>query len=45
MLSGANADALQSLILRIEPYAQGGTLAHLTDAATTVPDDAPLTLF
>jgi hypothetical protein len=45
VLSGANADALQSLILRIEPYAHGGTLAHLTDAATTVPDDAPLTLF
>jgi hypothetical protein len=44
-LTGANADALQSLILRIEPYAHGGTLAHLTDDATTVPDDAPLTLF
>ena len=44
-LSGANADALQSLILRIEPYAAGGTLAHLCDAATTVTDDAPLTLF
>jgi hypothetical protein len=44
-LSGSNADALESLILRIEPYAQGGTLAHLTDHPTTVPDDAPLTLF
>jgi len=44
-LTGANADAIQSLILRLEPYCQGGTLAHITDHATTVPDDAPLTLF
>ena len=44
-LTGANADAIQSLILRIEPYAQEGTLAHLCDQETTVPDDAPLTLF
>ncbi len=44
-LVGANADALQSLLLRLEPYSEGGTLAHLADAATTVPDDAPLTLF
>jgi hypothetical protein len=44
-LNGANADAIQSLILRIEPYAQGGTLAHVCDHATTVPDDSPLTLF
>jgi type IV secretory pathway VirB4 component len=44
-LTGANADALQSLILRLEPYCEGGTLAHLADQPTTVPDDAPLTLF
>jgi len=44
-LSGANADAIQSLRLRLEPYSQGGTLAHLADRETTVPDDAPLTLF
>lgn len=44
-LSGANADAIQSLRLRLEPYSHGGTLAHLADQETTVPDDAPLTLF
>ncbi len=44
-LSGANADALESLILRLEPYCQGGTLAHIADQETTVPGDAPLTLF
>jgi hypothetical protein len=44
-LTGSNADALQSLILRLEPYCDGGTLAHIADHATTVPDDAPLTLF
>ena len=44
-LTGSNADALQSLILRLEPYCKGGTLAHIADHATTVPDDAPLTLF
>jgi type IV secretory pathway VirB4 component len=44
-LTGANADALQSLILRLEPYCEGGTLAHVADHHTTVPDDAPLTLF
>jgi hypothetical protein len=44
-LAGANADALQSLLLRLEPYSEGGTLAHIADRATTVPDDAPLTLF
>ena len=36
---------MQSLILRLEPYCQGGTLAHIADHPTTVPDDAPLTLF
>ena len=44
-LAGANADALQSLILRLEPYCEGGTLAHIADRPTTVPDNAPLTLF
>jgi hypothetical protein len=44
-LSGANADTLESLILRLEPYCEGGTLAHIADHPTTVPDDAPLTLF
>jgi hypothetical protein len=44
-LGGANADALQSLILRIQPLARGGSLAHVCDAETTVPEDAPVTLF
>ena len=44
-LTGSNADALQSLILRLEPYCEGGTLAHIADKPTTVPDDAPITLF
>jgi hypothetical protein len=44
-LTGANADAIQSLRLRLEPYSDGGTLAHIADSETTVPDDAPLTLF
>ncbi len=37
-LSGANADKLQSLLLRLGPTAHGGTLAHIADAPTTVPD-------
>jgi len=44
-LTGANADAIQSLILRLEPYCQDGTLAHIADHQTTVEADAPLTLF
>ena len=36
---------MQSLILRLEPYCSDGTLAHIADQPTTVPDDAPLTLF
>ncbi len=44
-LSGSNADALQSLMLRLEPYCEGGTLAHIADRPTTVPDGAPVTLF
>ena len=44
-LTGANADRLQSLLLRLEPYGQDGSLAHIADRATTVPADTPLTLF
>ena len=44
-LSGQNADKLESLLLRLEPYGQDGPLAHITDRPTTVPDDAPIVLF
>jgi hypothetical protein len=44
-LTGANADVLQSLIVRLEPFCEGGAFAHLTDAQTTVPDETTLTLF
>jgi hypothetical protein len=44
-LHGAVADALQSLIVRLEPYCEGGAFAHLADHPTTVPVDVPLTLF
>jgi hypothetical protein len=44
-LEGANADKLQSVLLRLAPYGQDGTLAHIADAPTTVPQDAPLVLF
>jgi hypothetical protein len=44
-LTGANADRLQSLLLRLEPYGQDGSLSHIVDAATTVPADTPLTVF
>jgi hypothetical protein len=44
-LTGANADRLQSVLLRLEPYGQDGSLAHVADRATTVPVDTPLTLF
>jgi hypothetical protein len=44
-LAGANADAIQSLMLRLEPYCEGGTLAHIADRQTTVTDSSPLTLF
>jgi len=44
-LTGANADRLQSLLLRLEPYGDRGSLAHIADRATTVPADTPLTLF
>ena len=44
-LSGANADKLQSLLLRLGPYGEGGTLAHIAEHATTVSEDAPVVLF
>jgi hypothetical protein len=44
-LSGANADKLQSLLLRLGPYGQDGTLAHIADRQTTVSEDAPVVLF
>ena len=44
-LTGANADKLQSLLLRLGPYGQDGTLAHIADRRTTVDEDAPLVLF
>ncbi len=44
-LSGANADRLQSLLLRLAPFGEHGTLAHIANHPTTVSDDAPLVLF
>ena len=44
-LKGANADRLQSLLLRLEPFGEEGSLAHIADRATSVPADTPLTLF
>ena len=44
-LKGANADKLQSLLLRLGPYGTGGTLAHIADTQTTVSEDAPVVLF
>jgi hypothetical protein len=44
-LTGANADKLQSLLLRLGPYGTNGTLAHIADRRTTVAEDAPLVLF
>jgi hypothetical protein len=44
-LTGSNADKLQSLLLRLGPYGQDGTLAHIADRPTTVAEDAPLVLF
>ncbi|MGI8559712.1 MAG: VirB4 family type IV secretion system protein [Solirubrobacteraceae bacterium] len=42
---GLLADTLHSLIVRLEPYCEGGAFAHLTDAQTTVPSETTLTLF
>ena len=44
-LTGANADKLQSLLLRLGPYGEAGTFAHIADAPTTVDEDAPVVLF
>jgi hypothetical protein len=44
-LTGANADKLQSLLLRLAPYGEDGTLRHIANEATTVSDKAPLVLF
>jgi hypothetical protein len=44
-LEGANADKLQSLLLRLAAYGEHGTLAHIADRPTTVPEDAPVVLF
>ena len=44
-LTGANADKLQSLLLRLGPFGERGTLAHIADRQTTVGEDAPLVLF
>jgi type IV secretory pathway VirB4 component len=44
-LTGANADKLQSLLLRLAPYGEDGTLRHIANEATTVSDTAPLVLF
>ena len=44
-LTGTNADRLQSLLLRLEPYGENGSLAHIANQATTVPADTPLTIF
>jgi hypothetical protein len=44
-LSGSGADKLQSLLLRLGPYGERGTLRHIADEPTTVSDTAPLVLF
>jgi hypothetical protein len=44
-LTGANADKLQSLLLRLAAYGTGGPLEHIADRETTVADDAPVVLF
>ena len=44
-LTGSSADVLQTLIVRLAPYCEGGPLAHIADHETTVERDAPLTLF
>ncbi len=44
-LQGTGADKLASLLLRLAPYGTEGTLAHIADRETTVPEDAPIVLF
>jgi type IV secretory pathway VirB4 component len=45
LCSRSGADKLQSLLLRLGPFGEHGTLAHIADRATTVGEDAPLVLF
>ncbi|MCA1697411.1 MAG: hypothetical protein LC790_00290, partial [Actinobacteria bacterium] len=42
---GNVAATIHSLIARLEPYVQGGPLAHIADWPTTIAPDRPLTLF
>jgi len=44
-LTGSAADKLQSLLLRLGPFGERGTLAHIADRETTVDEDAPVVLF
>jgi len=44
-LTGSGADKLQSLLLRLGPLGEDGTLAHIADRETTVDEDTPLVLF
>jgi hypothetical protein len=44
-LTGPNASKLESLLLRLDAYGTGGTLAHVADLETTVEADAPMVLF
>ncbi len=44
-LTGANADKLQSLLLRLGPFGEDGALAHVADRETSVAADAPVVLF
>ena len=42
---GNVAATIHSLIARLEPYVEGGPLAHIADWPTTIAPDRPLTLF
>jgi hypothetical protein len=44
-LTGTVADAIASLIVRLEPYCENGPFAHLADRPTTITGESPLTLF
>lgn len=44
-LTGTAADKLASLLLRLGPYGENGTLAHIAERPTTVSEDAPVVLF
>jgi len=39
------ASTVHSLVARLAPYVQGGSLAHIADDETTIDPDPPLTLF